>query len=111
MADSAWIEAMQEELHQFDRLQVWELVGQNPFGKEREGIDFFEESFAPIARLRLSVFLSAYGSQVFSNLSDGRENAFLNGLLKEEVYVTQPDGFVGYRSSRQSLTSKKALYG
>nr|GFB03026.1 putative ribonuclease H-like domain-containing protein [Tanacetum cinerariifolium] len=29
MADSAWIEAMQEELHQFDRLQVW--VGK-PFG-------------------------------------------------------------------------------
>ncbi|GJU27153.1 gag-pol polyprotein [Tanacetum coccineum] len=26
MADSAWIEAMQEELHQFDRLQVWELM-------------------------------------------------------------------------------------
>ncbi|GJT41885.1 retrovirus-related pol polyprotein from transposon TNT 1-94 [Tanacetum coccineum] len=26
MADSAWIEAMQDELHQFDRLQVWELV-------------------------------------------------------------------------------------
>nr|GFC52517.1 Gag-Pol polyprotein [Tanacetum cinerariifolium] len=32
MADSAWIEAMQEELHQFDRLQVWELVVK-PFGK------------------------------------------------------------------------------
>ncbi|GKF97817.1 hypothetical protein Tco_0293638, partial [Tanacetum coccineum] len=32
MADSAWIEAMQEKLHQFDRLQVWELVGK-PFGK------------------------------------------------------------------------------
>nr|GEZ89308.1 Gag-Pol polyprotein [Tanacetum cinerariifolium] len=31
MADSAWIEAMQEELHQFDRLQVWELVDK-PFG-------------------------------------------------------------------------------
>ncbi|GJU62354.1 retrovirus-related pol polyprotein from transposon TNT 1-94 [Tanacetum coccineum] len=26
MADSAWIKAMQEELHQFDRLDVWELV-------------------------------------------------------------------------------------
>nr|GFC10569.1 Gag-Pol polyprotein [Tanacetum cinerariifolium] len=26
MVDSAWIEAMQEELHQFDRLDVWELV-------------------------------------------------------------------------------------
>ncbi|GKD78534.1 retrovirus-related pol polyprotein from transposon TNT 1-94, partial [Tanacetum coccineum] len=32
MADSAWIEAMQEELHQFDRLQVWELVDKL-FGK------------------------------------------------------------------------------
>ncbi|GJW38098.1 retrovirus-related pol polyprotein from transposon TNT 1-94 [Tanacetum coccineum] len=32
MTDSAWIEAMQDELHQFDRLQVWELVDK-PFGK------------------------------------------------------------------------------
>ncbi|GKC66703.1 hypothetical protein Tco_1099301 [Tanacetum coccineum] len=32
MADSAWIEAMQKELHQFDRPQVWELVDK-PFGK------------------------------------------------------------------------------
>ncbi|GJW64076.1 hypothetical protein Tco_0115960 [Tanacetum coccineum] len=32
MADFAWIEAIQEELHQFDRLQVWEL-GDKPFGK------------------------------------------------------------------------------
>ncbi|GJS98603.1 uncharacterized mitochondrial protein-like protein [Tanacetum coccineum] len=35
MADSAWIKAMQEELHQFDRLQVWELVDK-PFGKNEE---------------------------------------------------------------------------
>ncbi|GJU17320.1 retrovirus-related pol polyprotein from transposon TNT 1-94 [Tanacetum coccineum] len=32
IADHAWIEAMQEELHQFDRLKVWELVDK-PFGK------------------------------------------------------------------------------
>ncbi|GJU49943.1 hypothetical protein Tco_1219498 [Tanacetum coccineum] len=32
MADSAWIEAMQEDLYQFDRLQVWELVNK-PFSK------------------------------------------------------------------------------
>ncbi|GKB25445.1 hypothetical protein Tco_0864846, partial [Tanacetum coccineum] len=32
MVDSAWIEVMQEELHQFDRLQVWELVDK-PFDK------------------------------------------------------------------------------
>ncbi|GJT82810.1 hypothetical protein Tco_1057152 [Tanacetum coccineum] len=32
MADHAWIEAMQEELRQFDRLKVWELVDK-PFRK------------------------------------------------------------------------------
>ncbi|GKB01164.1 retrovirus-related pol polyprotein from transposon TNT 1-94 [Tanacetum coccineum] len=39
MADSAWIEAMQDELHQFDRIK-------------EECIDF-EESFAPVARLEV----------------------------------------------------------
>ncbi|GJY37353.1 hypothetical protein Tco_0422731 [Tanacetum coccineum] len=33
MVDSAWIEAMQDELHQFNRLKVWELVDQTTFGK------------------------------------------------------------------------------
>ncbi|GJV40562.1 retrovirus-related pol polyprotein from transposon TNT 1-94 [Tanacetum coccineum] len=46
MTDHAWIKAMQEELHQFDRLKVWELVDK-PFGKTEEGIDF-EEYFAPV---------------------------------------------------------------
>ncbi|GKG40766.1 hypothetical protein Tco_0469978, partial [Tanacetum coccineum] len=32
MADSAWIEAMHDELHQFDKLQVWKLIDK-PFGK------------------------------------------------------------------------------
>ncbi|GJX54134.1 ribonuclease H-like domain-containing protein [Tanacetum coccineum] len=58
MADSKWIEAMQEELHQFDRLQVWELVDK-PFGKTEEGIDF-EESFAPVARLEAIQIFVAY---------------------------------------------------
>ncbi|GJV65391.1 retrovirus-related pol polyprotein from transposon TNT 1-94 [Tanacetum coccineum] len=52
MADSTWIEAMQEEIHQFERLDVWELVDK-PLSKgysQHEGIDF-EESFAPAALL------------------------------------------------------------
>nr|GFB27068.1 retrovirus-related Pol polyprotein from transposon TNT 1-94 [Tanacetum cinerariifolium] len=57
IGDSAWIEAMQEELHQFDRLQdedqtvirnKAQLVAKG-YAQE-EGIDF-EESFAPVARL------------------------------------------------------------
>ncbi|GJS06102.1 integrase, catalytic region, zinc finger, CCHC-type containing protein [Tanacetum coccineum] len=55
MADSAWIEAIQEELYQFDRLDVWELVDillckKSKGYAQKEGIDF-EESFALVARL------------------------------------------------------------
>nr|GEV80040.1 hypothetical protein [Tanacetum cinerariifolium] len=52
MADSTRIESMQEELHQFGRLDVWELVDR-PLSKgyaQKKGVDF-EESFAPVARL------------------------------------------------------------
>ncbi|GJZ50522.1 retrovirus-related pol polyprotein from transposon TNT 1-94 [Tanacetum coccineum] len=118
MGDHAWIEAMQDELHQFDRLKVWELVDK-PFGKtmiklkwlwknkkdednivirnkarlvakgyaQEEGIDF-EESFAPVARLeaiRIFVAYAAYKSYPIYQMDI--KTTFLNGPLKEEVYV------------------------
>ncbi|GKB00543.1 gag-pol polyprotein [Tanacetum coccineum] len=82
MADSAWIEAMQEELHQFDRLQVWELVDK-PFGKNEEGIDF-EESFAPVARLEaVRIFVAYAAHKSFPIYQMDVKTAFLNGPLKE----------------------------
>ncbi|GJW81101.1 retrovirus-related pol polyprotein from transposon TNT 1-94 [Tanacetum coccineum] len=90
MADSAWIEAMQEELHQFDRLQVWELIDK-PFGKNEEGIDF-EESFAPVARLEaVRIFVAYVAHKSFLIYQMDVKMAFLNGPLKEEVYVAQPE--------------------
>nr|GEV32126.1 hypothetical protein [Tanacetum cinerariifolium] len=118
MADSAWIEVMHKELHQFDRLQVWKLVDK-PFGKmiirlkwlwknkkdedqtvirnkarlvakgyaQEEGIDF-EESFSPM----------------------DVKMAFLNGPLKEEVYVAQPDEFVDPDHPEKVYRLRKALY-
>ncbi|GJT75204.1 retrovirus-related pol polyprotein from transposon TNT 1-94 [Tanacetum coccineum] len=90
MADSAWIEAMQEELDQFDKLQVWELIDK-PFGKNVIKLKWlwknkkdedqtvirnkarlvakgyawedcidFEESFAPVARLEAVRIFVAY---------------------------------------------------
>nr|GEZ00504.1 retrovirus-related Pol polyprotein from transposon TNT 1-94 [Tanacetum cinerariifolium]GEZ04366.1 retrovirus-related Pol polyprotein from transposon TNT 1-94 [Tanacetum cinerariifolium] len=90
MAYSAWIEAMQDELHQFDRLQVWELVDK-PFGKSIIKLKWlwknkkdedqtvirnkarlvakgyaqddgidFEESFAPVASLEAVWIFNAY---------------------------------------------------
>nr|GFA94080.1 hypothetical protein [Tanacetum cinerariifolium] len=81
MADSTWIEAMQEELHQFDRLQ-------------EECIDF-EESFALVARLEaVRIFIVYAAHKSFPIYQMDVKTTFLNGPLKEEVYVAQPDGFV-----------------
>nr|GEU53000.1 retrovirus-related Pol polyprotein from transposon TNT 1-94 [Tanacetum cinerariifolium] len=142
MADSAWIEAMQEELHQFDRLQVWELV-EKPFGKtvirlkwlwknkkdedqtvilnnarlvakgyaQEEGIDF-EESFAPVARLEaVWIFIAYAAHKSFPIYQMDVKTAFLNGLLKEEVYVAQPDGFVDPDHLEKVYGLRKSLYG
>ncbi|GKG50982.1 retrovirus-related pol polyprotein from transposon TNT 1-94, partial [Tanacetum coccineum] len=59
-----------------------------------EGIDF-EESFAPVARLDAVKIFAAYAAhKSFPIYQMDVKTAFLNGPLKEEVYVTQPDGFV-----------------
>ncbi|GKA59130.1 retrovirus-related pol polyprotein from transposon TNT 1-94 [Tanacetum coccineum] len=110
MDDSAWIEAIQEELHQFDRLQVWELVDK-PFGKTEKGIDF-EESFAPVARLEAVWIFVAYAAhKSFLIYQMDVKTTFLNGPLKEEVYVAQPDGFVDPDHPEKVYRLRKALYG
>nr|GEX58304.1 Gag-Pol polyprotein [Tanacetum cinerariifolium] len=114
-----------EELYQFDRLQVWELVD-NPFGKtiirlkwlwknkkdedqivirnkarlvgkgyaQEEGIDF-EESFAPVACLEAVWIIVAYAAhKSYPIYQMDVKTEFLNAPLKEEVFVTQQDGFV-----------------
>nr|GEW40775.1 retrovirus-related Pol polyprotein from transposon TNT 1-94 [Tanacetum cinerariifolium] len=98
MVDSAWIEAMQEELHQFDRLQ-------------EEGIDF-EESFALVARLKAVWIFVAYDAhKSFPIYQMDVKRAFLNGPLKEEVYVAQPDRFIDPDHPEKVYRLRKALYG
>ncbi|GJY67798.1 retrovirus-related pol polyprotein from transposon TNT 1-94 [Tanacetum coccineum] len=102
--------SMQEELHQFDKLQVWELVDK-PFGKNEEGIDF-EESFAPVARMEaVRIFFAYVAHKSFPIYQMDVKTAFLNGSLKEEVYVAQPDGFVDPDHPEKVYRLRKALYG
>nr|GEW37974.1 hypothetical protein [Tanacetum cinerariifolium] len=98
MANSEWIEAMQDKLHQFDRLQ-------------EEGIDF-EESFALVAHLEaVWIFIACALHKSFLIYQMGVKTAFLNGPLKEEVYVAQPDGFVDPDHPEKVYRLRKALYG
>ncbi|GJY48863.1 retrovirus-related pol polyprotein from transposon TNT 1-94 [Tanacetum coccineum] len=108
--DSAWIEAMQEELHQFDRLQFWELIDK-PFGKTEEGI-YFEESFAPVARLEVvRIFIAYAAHKSFPIYQMDMKTTFLNGPMKEEVHVAQPDGFVDPDHPKKVYRLRKDLYG
>ncbi|GKC56717.1 retrovirus-related pol polyprotein from transposon TNT 1-94 [Tanacetum coccineum] len=142
LTESCWIEAMQEELNEFERLDVWELVpcpdrvmiitlkwiykvkldelGGVLKNKARlvargyhqeEGIDF-KESFAPVARLEaihiFIVFVAQINMVVYQM---DVKTAFLNGILCEEVYVSQPNDFVDLENPNHVYKLKKALYG
>nr|GEV85492.1 Gag-Pol polyprotein [Tanacetum cinerariifolium] len=134
--------AIQEEIYEFDRLQVWELVpppdcaiiialkwiykvkldeyGDVLKNKARlvakgysqdEGIDF-EESFAPVARLEaIRIFIANVANKNMTVYQIDVKTAFLNSELKEEVYVSQPKGFVDPDSPNHVYRLKKALYG
>nr|GEZ48696.1 retrovirus-related Pol polyprotein from transposon TNT 1-94 [Tanacetum cinerariifolium] len=141
MTDPAFIESMQEELLQFKRLNVWVLVPpdnltplalkwlfKNKLDEEKtvirnksrvvvrgyrqeEGIDF-KESFAPVARMEaIRIFLAYAAHKSFTVFQIDVKTAFLNGSLKEDVYVCQPEGFIDADHPSHVFKLKKALYG
>nr|GEX68382.1 hypothetical protein [Tanacetum cinerariifolium] len=76
-----------------------------------EGIDF-EESFALVARLEaVRIFVAYDAHKSFPIYQMDVKTAFLNGPLKEEVYVAQPDGFVDPDHPEKVYRLRKALYG
>ncbi|GJR81409.1 retrovirus-related pol polyprotein from transposon TNT 1-94 [Tanacetum coccineum] len=142
ITEDCWFQAMQDEIHEFDRLQVWELVPQpdcvmiialkwiykvklDEYGdvlknkawlvakgyRQEEGINF-EESFAPVARIEaIRIFIANAASKNMTIYQMDVKTAFLNGELKEEVYVSQPEGFVDPDHPTYVYRLKKALYG
>nr|GEW40102.1 retrovirus-related Pol polyprotein from transposon TNT 1-94 [Tanacetum cinerariifolium] len=79
--------------------------------RQEAGIDF-EESFAPVARLEaIRLFIAHAASRNMLIFQMDVKTAFLNGELKEEVYVSQPEGFVDPDRPSHVYRLKKALYG
>nr|GEZ47200.1 hypothetical protein [Tanacetum cinerariifolium] len=78
---------------------------------QKKRVDF-EESFAPVARLEAVRLFTAYAAhKSFTIYQMDVKTAFLYGPLKEEVYVSQPDGFVDPYHPDHVYRLKKALYG
>ncbi|GJT78534.1 retrovirus-related pol polyprotein from transposon TNT 1-94 [Tanacetum coccineum] len=79
--------------------------------RQEEGLDF-EESFAPVARLEaIRIFLANAANKNMTVYQMDVKTAFLNGKLKEEVYVSQPEGFIDLDRPHHVYRLKKALYG
>nr|GEV46912.1 integrase, catalytic region, zinc finger, CCHC-type, peptidase aspartic, catalytic [Tanacetum cinerariifolium] len=79
--------------------------------QSNEGIDF-EEPFSLVARLEaIRIFLAYVAHKNMVVYQMDVKTAFLNGNLREEVYVSQPDGFVDSDNPNHVYKLKKALYG
>ncbi|GJX16923.1 putative ribonuclease H-like domain-containing protein [Tanacetum coccineum] len=137
LADSSWVDAMQEELLQFRLQKVWRLVDL-PKGKHAIGIKWvyknkkdergivvrnkarlvaqgytqeegidYDEVFAPAIRL----FLAYASFMRFIVYQMDVKSAFLYGAIEEEVYVCQPPGFEDPQFPNKVYKVDKALYG
>jgi hypothetical protein len=140
LRDSDWVLATQEELNNFTRNEVWHLVphpNQNVVGtkwvfhnkqdehgvvirnkarlvakgySQVEGLDF-GETYAPVARLESIRILLAYATyHGFKLYQMDVKSAFLNGPIKEEVYVEQPPGFEDSEYPNHVYKLSKAHY-
>nr|GEX76706.1 retrovirus-related Pol polyprotein from transposon TNT 1-94 [Tanacetum cinerariifolium] len=86
LTQSCWIEALQEELNVFERLENKARLVARGYRQE-EGIDF-EESFAPVARLEaIRIFLAYAAHKNMVVYQMDVKTVFLNGNLREEVYA------------------------
>nr|GEZ19308.1 hypothetical protein [Tanacetum cinerariifolium] len=110
LTQACWIEAMQEELNEFECLEKKARLIARGYRQE-EGVDF-EESFAPVARLEaIRIFLAYAAHKNMVVYQMDVKTAFLNGKPREEVYVSQPDVFVDPDNPNHMYKLKKALYG
>ncbi|GJW52040.1 putative ribonuclease H-like domain-containing protein [Tanacetum coccineum] len=79
--------------------------------RQEEGIDY-DEVFAPVARIEaIRIFLAFASYMGFIVYQMDVKSAFLYGIIDEEVYVSQPPGFVDPKFPKKVYKVVKALYG
>ncbi|GJT43707.1 putative ribonuclease H-like domain-containing protein [Tanacetum coccineum] len=114
LEDESWVDAMQEELNKKDERGVVvrnkaRLVAQGH--RQEEGIDY-DEVFALVARIEaIRIFLAFASYMGFVVYQMDVKSAFLYGKIDEEVYVSQPLGFIDPKYPKNVYKVVKALYG
>nr|GEW80477.1 integrase, catalytic region, zinc finger, CCHC-type, peptidase aspartic, catalytic [Tanacetum cinerariifolium] len=114
ITEDCWFQAMQDEILKLDEYgdvlkNKARLVAKGY--RQKKGIDF-EESFAPVARIEaIRIFIAKAISKNMTIYKMDVKTSFLNGDMKEEVYVSQPEGFVDVDHPTHVYRLKKALYG
>ena len=141
-AHQEWKDAMDKEMQSIERNKTWELVklpvGKKPIGLkwvfklkrnsnsevvkykarlvakgyvQKYGI-YFEEVFAPVARLdTVRVLLAFAANNGWKVHHLDVKSSFLHGELEEEVYVSQPEGYKVKGREQEVFKLSKALYG
>eukprot|EP00253_Pinus_taeda_P032123 PITA_32123 len=78
---------------------------------QKEGIDY-EETFAPVARYTsIRAVISLVARMGWEIHQMDVKTTFLNGVIEEEVYIEQPEGFETHEKNSNVCRLKKALYG
>nr|GEU93496.1 retrovirus-related Pol polyprotein from transposon TNT 1-94 [Tanacetum cinerariifolium] len=114
LMESCWIKAMQEELNKFERLEVWELVSRPDHVmiitlKWIYKVKLDELGVAWLEAIRIFLTFAAHMNKVVYQMDV--KTVFLNDILREEVYISQLDGFVDLENPNHVYKLKKALYG
>nr|GEU29096.1 retrovirus-related Pol polyprotein from transposon TNT 1-94 [Tanacetum cinerariifolium] len=115
LKDADWVIAMQDELDQFARLKVWRLVPK-PEGKTVIKTKWIfknkKDESSLVIQNKARLVAVGYNQQEGIDYDETfAPRAFLNGILKEEVYDGQPLGFVNKQYPDHVYALDKALYG
>src|SRR5258708_34547985 len=132
-----WAEACQYEMDALSKNDTWELVNLPPgrkaikskwvFKLKADGrfrarlvakgftqipsIDY-DETFSPVARFKsLQLLLALAALENWEIHQMDVKSAFLNGVLTEEIYMQQPQGFITAEQENKVCRLKRALYG
>ncbi|GKE73205.1 retrovirus-related pol polyprotein from transposon TNT 1-94, partial [Tanacetum coccineum] len=111
---SCWIDAMQEKVHEFERIAVWELVPALSHSLVI-GLKWVYkiklDEYGNVLKNKARLVAKGYRQEARIDFEESIQIAFLNGELNEVVNVSQPEGFVDPDQPTHVYSLKKAHYG